>query len=131
MMKLVAVTLLVRDYDEAITWFRDKLNFELIEDTKLSAEKRWVRLAPPNASTSLLLARADTEEQRSAIGKAAGGRVGFFLHSDDFHADYEAMRSAKVKFREEPRHEAYGTVAVFEDLYGNAWDLVGPRTLNL
>lgn len=119
------VTLVVRDYDEAIAFFTEKLNFTLIEDTRLSDEKRWVLVAPPGSQgTSLLLARAATPEQASRIGNQTGGRVAFFLHTDDFWRDYNTMKSRNVKFIRDPKEEPYGTVAVFEDLYGNKWDLL-------
>ncbi len=123
-MRLSAIAYLVRDYDESITWFRDKLGFELLEDTELSDKRRWVRMAPSNASTCLVLAKADTDEQRAGIGNAAGRRVAFFLNTDDFKSEYARMRAHGVEFLEVPRHEAYGTVAVFVDLYGNKWDLI-------
>jgi catechol 2,3-dioxygenase-like lactoylglutathione lyase family enzyme len=123
-MHIAHVALLVRDYDEAIAWYRDKLGFTLVEDTKLSAEKRFVRVAPRGAATQLLLAKAATPEQASRIGNQTGGRVFLFLHTDDFARDHQAMLARGVTFVEGPRHEAYGTVAVFEDLYGNRWDLV-------
>ena len=120
-----AVTFLVRDYDEAITYFTQTLRFSLVEDTALAGDKRWVLVAPPGgAGTRLLLARAATAEQRAAVGRQAGGRVFLFLHTDDFARDHPAMKQRGVRFAEEPRHEAYGTVAVFEDLYGNKWDLL-------
>jgi catechol 2,3-dioxygenase-like lactoylglutathione lyase family enzyme len=125
---LGAVTFIVRDYDEAIVFFTEKLGFELIEDTSLSDGKRWVLVAPPNSGTRLLLARAATSEQSARIGDQTGGRVFLFLHTDDFQRDYNAMRSRGVKFLETPRSEAYGTVTVFEDLYGNKWDLLQPAT---
>lgn len=127
-MKLAAVTYLVRDYDEAIQWFVDVLGFELLEDIALGDDKRWVRVWSHNSGTCLLLARAVGPEQVAAIGKAAGGRVAYFLHTDDFARSFKHMESRNVKFRETPRHEVYGTVAVFEDLYGNAWDLIEPRS---
>jgi catechol 2,3-dioxygenase-like lactoylglutathione lyase family enzyme len=130
MMQLSAVTFLVRDYDEAIAWFCDKLGFELLEDIRLSDQKRWVRVAAANAQISLLLAKADTPRQRAAIGQAAGDRVAYFLNTTNFAADYERMIGAGVSFRELPRHEVYGTVAVFTDLYGNAWDLIQPAAKN-
>jgi catechol 2,3-dioxygenase-like lactoylglutathione lyase family enzyme len=123
-MKLAAVTYLVRDYDEAIRWFVDLLGFELREDTPLGNGKRWVRVAAPESDGSLLLARAEGANQQASIGKAAGGRVGFFLHVSDFETTYQRLLSQGVHFREKPRHESYGTVAVFEDLYGNEWDLI-------
>jgi uncharacterized glyoxalase superfamily protein PhnB len=101
------------------------MGFELIEDTDLREGKRWVVVAPPNSTgTSLLLARAATPEQQSRIGNQTGGRVFLFLHTDDFWRDYDAMRARGVTFETEPRREAYGTVAVFDDLYGNRWDLI-------
>lgn len=126
---LTHVALLVRDYDEAIAWFTGTLRFRLVEDAPREDGKRWVLVAPPGATeTALLLARAATPEQVSRIGDQAGGRVCFFLHTDDFRRDYDEMRSRGVRFAEEPREEAYGTVAVFLDLYGNRWDLLQPRS---
>ncbi len=122
---LSALTLLVRDYDEAIAWFTSKLGFRLVEDTPLGEGKRWVVVRPAGASEAgLLLAKAVTAEQAASIGKQAGGRVFLFLETDDFARDHLAMLEQGVTFREAPRHEAYGTVAVFEDLYGNLWDLI-------
>ena len=122
---LGAVTFLVRDYDEAISFFTGALRFVLVEDTPLGNGKRWVRVMPPGSGgTGLLLARAATPEQEEQIGHQAGGRVFLFLHTDDFQRDYAAMRERGVKFHEEPRAESYGTVAVFADLYGNRWDLL-------
>lgn len=126
---LAAVSYLVRDYDEAIAWFTEKLGFTLLQDTPLSHAKRWVAVAPPGATdvpaaAHLLLALAANDEQRAQVGRAAGGRVAFFLHTDDFARDRAAYEARGVRFREPARHESYGTVAVFEDLYGNAWDLV-------
>jgi catechol 2,3-dioxygenase-like lactoylglutathione lyase family enzyme len=127
MQYLSALALLVADYDEAIAWYTRILGFELIEDTLMGNDKRWVLLAPPGSSeTRLLLARARGEEQLSRVGNQTGGRVFLLLHTDDFQRDWQRMRAAGVHFREEPRHEAYGTVAVFEDLYGNGWDLRQP-----
>lgn len=120
-----AISLLVRDYDEAISFYVGKLGFKLIEDTDMSAGKRWIRVAPrDSADTCILLAKASSTEQLSRVGNQTGGRVFLFLHTDDFQRDYEAMRSKGIRFLEEPRHESYGTVAVFEDLYGNKWDLL-------
>ncbi len=125
---IAQLALLVRDYDEAIAWFTRVLGFSLVEDTPLGAGKRWVRVVPPGArECGLLLARAATPEQVSAVGRQAGGRVFLFLHTDDFPRDHAALAARGVRFVEEPRHEAYGTVAVFEDLYGNRWDLVERR----
>lgn len=122
---LSTITVLVRDYDEAIAWFTSRLGFRLIEDTPLDGGKRWVVVRPQGASEAgLLLARAATAEQAASIGKQAGGRVFLFLETDDFARDHQAMLGRGVEFREVPRHEAYGTVAVFEDLYGNLWDLI-------
>ena len=119
------VALLVREYDEAIAYFTTVLGFELRGDTQLTPEKRWVVVAPPGAAdASLLLARAATDTQRAYIGKQGGGRVWMFLHTDDFQRDYAAMKWRGVKFVEPRRDEPYGTVIVFEDLYGNRWDLV-------
>jgi catechol 2,3-dioxygenase-like lactoylglutathione lyase family enzyme len=126
------VALLVREYDEAIAYFTDKLGFELLEDTPLGDGKRWVLVTPPGANgTSLLLAKAATPEQVALIGGQAGGRVFLFLHTDDFWRDFRAMQSRGVAFKESPRAEPYGTVAVFEDLYGNKWDLIQRSTSSL
>jgi catechol 2,3-dioxygenase-like lactoylglutathione lyase family enzyme len=122
---LSLVTLVVRDYDEAIEFYCGRLKFELLEDTFLEADKRWVVVRPCGPSgTALLLAKATTPEQRSTIGRQAGGRVGFFLNTDDVMRDYRAFQSLAVEFLELPRHENYGIVAVFVDLYGNKWDLI-------
>ena len=119
------IALVVRDYDEAIAFFTRTLNFRVIEDTRMNEDKRWVLIAPPGSQgTSMLLARAATPEQVSRIGNQTGGRVFLFLHTDDFWRDYREMKAREVKFSEAPREEAYGTVAVFEDLYGNKWDLL-------
>jgi catechol 2,3-dioxygenase-like lactoylglutathione lyase family enzyme len=125
--RLASVTYLVRDYDEATRWLVGRLGFLLVEDTALGEGKRWVRVAPSGGGSALLLARADGPEQQRAVGRAAGGRVAFFLYTDDFARDRAAMLAKGVTFREAPRHEAYGTVAVFEDLYGNGWDLIEPK----
>jgi catechol 2,3-dioxygenase-like lactoylglutathione lyase family enzyme len=119
------VTLVVRDYDEAIAFYVGVLGFELLEDTPLDDAKRWVTVRPAGASeTAILLARAATPEQEARIGDQTGGRVGFFLHTDDFARDHARLVSAGVVFEESPRREPYGTVAVFRDLYGNRWDLL-------
>jgi len=121
------VALVVREYDEAIAWFCGILGFQLVEDTRLGEDKRWVLVAPPGSTeTRLLLARAATPEQELSVGNQTGGRVFLFLHTNDFWRDFQAMRERGVRFCEEPRREAYGTVAVFEDLYGNRWDLIEP-----
>ena len=125
-MKLASITYVVRDYDEAITWFVDVLGFALVEDTRLSDSKRWVLVAAPGGGSQLLLAKADGVAQAQAVGKAAGGRVGFFLHVANFAETHATLLARGIRFREHPRHESYGTVAVFEDLYGNGWDLIGP-----
>jgi catechol 2,3-dioxygenase-like lactoylglutathione lyase family enzyme len=118
-------SLLVRDYDEAIAYFTGRLGFEVVEDSNLGNGKRWVLIAPPGSrETRILLAKAVTADQAQRIGDQAGGRVFLFLHTDDFWRDYEAYRSTGVLFRDEPRVEPYGIVAVFEDLYGNRWDLL-------
>jgi catechol 2,3-dioxygenase-like lactoylglutathione lyase family enzyme len=123
---LGSLTFLVRDYDEAIAWFTGVLGFELVEDTPLSPLKRWVLVRPPGGGdgTCLLLARAANPEQAAAIGRQGGGRVFLFLHTDDFARDHAALSARGVRFLEAPRREGYGTVAVFEDLYGNRWDLL-------
>ena len=129
--KLGCVTLLVRDYDEAINFYTKLLRFDLIEDTAMGKGKRWVLVAPANSQeTRLLLAKATTPEQESRVGNQTGGRVFLFLQTDDFWRDYREMKLRGVVFREEPREEVYGTVAVFEDLYGNKWDLLELKKLN-
>ncbi|WP_375435666.1 VOC family protein [uncultured Hymenobacter sp.] len=122
-----ALALLVRDYDEALAYYQNVLGFEVLEDTSQGDGKRWVVVAPAGAATRLLLAQAATEEQIQQIGNQAGSRVFLFLHTTDFAADYATMRARGVQFLEEPRHESYGSVVVFQDLYGNKWDLLGPR----
>ena len=124
---LAMISLLVREYDEAIAYYQNVLGFELIEDTRLSAEKRWVIVSPPGAGSALLLARAANPEQSSRIGNQTGGRVFLFLHTDDFWRDYQLYRSRGVEFLAEPREEPYGVVAMFLDCYGNRWDLVQRR----
>ncbi len=123
---IVNIALVVKDYDEAIDFYVNKLGFELIEDTyQPEQNKRWVVVAPPNShGTALLLARASTPEQQQFIGDQAGGRVFLFLNTDDFWRDYERMKSIGIRFIREPQEQDYGTVAVFEDLYGNRWDLL-------
>jgi len=123
------VAFLVRDYDDAIAWFTTALGFRLLHDEALGATKRWVLVAPADGTgTSLLLARAATPEQSAVVGRQGGGRVFLFLHTDDFRRDYDVFRAKGVKFVEGPREEEYGMVAVFEDLYGNRWDLVQRRS---
>lgn len=122
------VSLVVPDYDEAIAWYTQVLGFELVEDTPLPEQgKRWVVVAPPGARESrLLLARAATPEQHSRVGNQTGGRVFLFLNTDDFHRDFANYTAKGVEFIRGPSTEAYGTVGVFRDLYGNLWDLIGP-----
>jgi catechol 2,3-dioxygenase-like lactoylglutathione lyase family enzyme len=125
--RIGAVTLLVPDYDDAISYFRGVLGFELVEDTPLGDGKRWVLVRPPGgAGTALLLARAASEQQSEGIGSQGGGRVFLFLETDDFARDHARYLAAGVRFMEEPRREPYGTVAVFEDAFGNRWDLIQP-----
>jgi catechol 2,3-dioxygenase-like lactoylglutathione lyase family enzyme len=123
------IALVVREYDEAIAFFCDTLHFTLIEDTyQPEQDKRWVVVAPPGSSgASLLLARATKAEQEMAVGNQTGGRVFLFLQSDNFWRDYDEMRAKGVEFTREPSVAPYGTVSVFKDLYGNLWDLIGPR----
>lgn len=127
--KIAQVAIVVDDYDEAIQFYTEKLHFTLVEDTVLSATKRWVVVAPKGSSDCrLLLAKAANEEQKSRVGNQTGGRVFLFLHTDDFQRDYQNLLDQQVKIVREPAVEAWGRVAVFEDLYGNLWDLVGPIT---
>jgi len=121
---IASVSLLVRDYDEAIAFFTGCLRFEVAEDVPVGGGKRWIVVRPPGGGTALVLARAATPEQAARIGDQTGGRVFLFLRTDDFWRDYHDLRSRGVRFAEEPRDELYGTVAVFLDLYGNRWDLV-------
>jgi catechol 2,3-dioxygenase-like lactoylglutathione lyase family enzyme len=125
------IALVVRDYDEALAFFCGKLHFTLVEDSyQPEQDKRWVVVAPPGSTgTTLLLARATTPAQVAAIGNQTGGRVFLFLETDDFWRDYNAMRASGIRFVREPKQASYGTVAVFEDLYGNQWDLVQAVTL--
>jgi catechol 2,3-dioxygenase-like lactoylglutathione lyase family enzyme len=119
------IALVVNDYDEAIKFYTDKLNFTLIEDTRQSETKRWVLVAPPGSDgCSVLLAKGVGDEQRSRIGNQTGGRVFLFLKTDDFFTDYENMKAKGITFIRDPKKEEYGTVAVFKDLYGNLWDLI-------
>lgn len=123
--RIGALALLVPNYDQAITYYTENLGFELVEDTKLSETKRWVLIAPKGSSeTRILLAEADGPDQKNAIGNQSGGRVFLFLNTDNFDRDHAAMQAAGVVFLEEPRTEPYGKVAVFEDLFGNKWDLI-------
>lgn len=125
---IALVSLVVRDYDEAISFYVNVLGFHVVEDTSLSENKRWVVVAPAGSlGADLLLAKAADENQSAAIGHQTGGRVFLFLHTDDFDRDYAAFRSRGARFLEVPRTEAYGRVAMFEDLYGNRWDLIQPH----
>ena len=125
--RLATVALVVGDYDEAVRWYVEKLGFALAEDIDLGGGKRWVTLDPGNGGARLLLARAEGERQASRVGDQTGGRVFLFLETDDFARDHAAMLSNGISFKEEPRRESYGTVAVFTDLYGNLWDLIEPK----
>ncbi|MFE4056181.1 VOC family protein [Streptomyces sp. NPDC059096] len=133
MSHIALITLVVDDYDKAIAHYTEALGFELVEDTDRGDGSRWVVVRPRaldgtagGAGTGLLLGRAKDEAQRASIGAQTGGRVGFFLYTDDFARDHARMTAAGVRFVQETRHEPYGTVAVFEDLYGNLWDLLQP-----
>ncbi|MDB5253592.1 MAG: Glyoxalase/bleomycin resistance protein/dioxygenase [Flaviaesturariibacter sp.] len=129
--RIAHITLLVADYDEAIEFYTKKLGFRLVEDTILDAGKRWVLVAPPGATEcSLLLAKAISDNQTGRVGDQAGGRVFLFLHTDDFWRDYNALVQKGVSFVRPPEEFPYGTVAVFEDLYGNRWDLIQPQAAN-
>ena len=126
---IALITFLVNDYDGAIQWFQNALAFKLFENTDMGGGKRWVVVGPDSASGArFLLAKAASPEQSTYVGKAAGSRVAYFLHTDNFKRDELNMQQAGVRFLESPRHETYGTVAVFEDLYGNRWDLLQPKT---
>ena len=129
--RIAHISLVVREYDEAIEFYTEKLGFRLIEDTRLSDTKRWVIVAPSGANECcLLLAKASDEKQRAAIGNQTGGRVFLFLFTDDFWRDYQNISGKGIHFVRPPRQEEYGTVAVFEDLYGNLWDLLEPNEKN-
>jgi len=125
MNRLGLVTYVAREYDEAIGFFVGKLGFTLVEDTDMGGGKRWV-VVSAGEGASLLIARADGQQQEASIGNQTGGRVGFFLQTDNFDRDFAEWTARGVKFNEQPRHEVYGTVAVFEDVYGNTWDLIQP-----
>lgn len=125
--RIVQIALVVDDYDKAIDFYTNKLNFTLVEDTVLSDTKRWVRVRPPGTSDfCLLLAKAANEEQKSRVGNQTGGRVFLFLHTDDFWRDYNNLLAHNITIIREPSSEEYGTVAVFSDLYGNLWDMIEP-----
>ncbi len=126
--KIVHMAVVVRDYDEAIAFYTQQLDFVLLEDTPLDEEKRWVRIAPSRAAEfSILLARASNEAQVSRIGDQTGGRVFLFIHTDDFDRDYNLYKSRGIEFIRPPQEFDYGKVAVFKDLYGNLWDLIEPK----
>jgi uncharacterized glyoxalase superfamily protein PhnB len=125
------IALVVKEYDEAIQFYTQKLNFKIVEDTRLSETKRWVLIAPHGAKECcLLLAKAADEKQRNSIGNQTGGRVFLFLYTDNFHKDYQEMVERGINFIRPPQEEDYGTIAVFEDLYGNLWDLIQPNEKN-
>ena len=130
-MQIELVTIIVDEYDPAVRFFVDAVGFDLVEDvpstTNEGRPKRWVVVRPPGATTGILLARADGEQQVAAVGEQMAGRVGFFLRVDDFDVAHERMRNAGVVFVSEPRTEAYGRIAIFVDIAGNRWDLLGPR----
>lgn len=128
-LRIAHIALVVDDYDEAIRFYTEKLNFRLVEDTVLSETKRWVLVSPPGSAggCELLLAKAANDEQRTRVGNQTGGRVFLFLNTDDFGRDYNNLKSKGVTIVREPSEEPYGTVAVFSDLYGNLWDLIQPK----
>ena len=129
--RIAHIALLVKDYDEAIEFYTKKLDFALLEDTRIDEKKRWVLIAPPGATECcLLLAKAANERQIESLGNQTGGRVGFFLFTDDFWRDYNKMTERNISFVRPPTEFEYGTVAVFEDLYGNMWDLIEPNENN-
>ncbi len=129
--RIAHIALVVEDYDEAIKFYTQKLDFEVLEDTKLNDDKRWVMVAPIGAKECcLVLAKAANESQKHSIGNQTGGRVGFFLFTDDFWRDYNKIKDKQVNFISNPTTFEYGTVAVFEDLYGNKWDLIEPNEKN-
>lgn len=129
--RIAHIAIIVKDYDEAIKFYTQKLDFKLLENTRIDDKKRWVIVAPPGAKEcSLLLAKATNIRQTESIGNQTGGRVGFFLFTDNFRRDYKKMIERKINFVRPPREFHYGTVAVFEDLYGNTWDLIEPNESN-
>jgi len=127
MLRIATIALVVPDYDAGIAFYAGRLGFALLADTDMGGGKRWVLVAPPGGGARLLLAKADGGRQAAAIGNQTGGRVGFFLETDDFARDFAAFSAAGVTFLEAPRHEAYGSVAVFQDPFGNKWDLIEPK----
>lgn len=129
--RIAHIALVVKDYDDAIEFYTEKLDFKLLENTRIDENKRWVMVAPPGAKECcLLLAKASNERQLESIGNQTGGRVGFFLFTDDFWRDYNKMTDREISFVRPPTEFEYGTVAVFEDLYGNMWDLIEPNENN-
>ncbi len=129
--RIAHIALLVKDYDEAIKFYTEKLNFKIIEDTKLSETKRWVIISPTgSAGCNILLAKAANEKQLASVGNQTGGRVFLFMFTDDFWRDYQKMQEKGINFVRKPNNEEYGTVAVFEDLYGNLWDFIQPNEKN-
>lgn len=125
---LAYFSIVVKEYDEAIAFYTSKLGFELVEDTRLSPEKRWVVIRPSGSKeTGILLAKAANEDQMAVVGKQAGGRVWLFLHTNDFWKDFNNYKAAGIEFVRQPSQEPHGTVAVFKDLYGNCWDLIQPK----
>lgn len=124
---IATIALVVADYDDAISFYVGKLGFALLSNLDMGGGKRWVTVAPAGGGAKLLLAQADGAEQADHVGNQTGGRVGFFLETDDFARDHALYAERGVRFLEAPRHEAYGSVAVFEDLYGNKWDLIQPK----
>ena len=129
--QIAHIALVVNDYDEAIQFYTQKLNFTLVEDSILSETKRWVLVRPVGSSTSLLLAKAANEEQQSRVGNQTGGRVFLFLYTDDFKRDLKNLQDKAIKIVREPVEESWGTVVVFEDLYGNLWDLIEPKKVHV
>ena len=125
--RIVNLAIVVRDYDEAIQYYTEKVGFELVEDLPMEPGKRWVVVRPPGSQAALLLAKAKNQSQASRIGDQTGGRVFLFLETDQFDEDYERMLAAGIHFTEEPRNEVYGKVVVWQDLYGNKWDLIGRK----
>lgn len=129
--RIAHIALVVKDYDEAIEFYTRKLDFKLLEDTAIDAHKRWVLVAPPGAKEcGLLLAKAVNEKQLACVGNQTGGRVGFFLFTNDFERDFQKLNNRGIVFTRPPKQEPYGTVAVFQDLYGNLWDLLEPNENN-